>query len=221
VLIANLVPLVMPIALWVMVSEKPKSREVFATIIAMSGVAIMVSSDLFRSGSLREALTAQTSYLRGDLLAFAAMCMLAVYLVLAKRNKAVPSIWLYIVPVYAVAGVMCLPLAVILHGTPPSLDLKQTGLFLALVILPTVMGHTLLNIAMWWFRGQVVSIFNLFQFTFTGVMAYLILNGEMPTRALYLAATTIVTAVVILVWPKKSPAVELTYTEPVLQTQES
>jgi hypothetical protein len=52
-------------------------------------------------------------------------------------------------------------------------------------------------------------------------MAYLILNGEMPTRALYLAATTIVTAVVILVWPKKSPAVELTYTEPVLQTQES
>ena len=150
------------------------------------------------------------------------MCMLTVYLVLAKRNKAVPSIWLYIVPVYAVAGVMCLPLAVMLHGSPPRLDLEQTGLLLALVILPTVMGHTLLNIAMWWFRGQVVSIFNLFQFTFTGVMAYLILDGEMPTNALYVAAATVVTAVVILVWSKKEKTLEPTdCTKPIMATQES
>ncbi|MAX26741.1 MAG: hypothetical protein CMJ19_19790 [Phycisphaeraceae bacterium] len=221
-LIANLVPLVMPIALWLMVSEKPKSRELFATVIAMTGVGVMVSYDLFESGSLLEALTEQRSYLRGDLLAFSAMCMLTVYLVLAKRNKAVPSIWLYIVPVYAVAGVMCLPLAVMLHGSPPRLDLEQTGLLLALVILPTVMGHTLLNIAMWWFRGQVVSIFNLFQFTFTGVMAYLILDGEMPTNALYVAAATVVTAVVILVWSKKEKTLEPTdCTKPIMATQES
>lgn len=197
-LIANLVPLVMPLALWLLVKEKARFSEILATLIAMSGLLLMMVDDL----------NMDASYLRGDVLALAAMGMLTVYLVLAKHHKRLPSIWLYVVPVYAVAGVMCLPVAVVMHGAPPAINGREGMLLLGLVLLPTVLGHSLLNAAMWWFRGQVVSIFNLFQFTFAGVMAYWLLEGEMPTRALYVAAAMIVLALVVMLWPKHETVAE-------------
>lgn len=202
-LIANLVPLVMPVVLWLMVSEKPKAREVIATVIAMSGLSLMMSEDL----------QMDAQYLRGDILAFASMIMLTLYLVLAKRHRALPSIWLYVVPVYAAAGVICLPVAVMMHGMPATINVREILLLMGLVLIPTVLGHSLLNAAMWWFRGQVVSIFNLFQFTFAGAMAYWFLNGEMPTRGLYVTAGMIIVAVVVLVWPKRAPVTEAAMAE--------
>jgi drug/metabolite transporter (DMT)-like permease len=198
-LIANLVPLVMPAMLWVLVREKAKASELLATMIAMSGLLLMMVDDL----------KMDAAYLRGDGLALAAMAMLTVYLVLAKRHRTLPSIWLYVVPVYAVAGVMCLPVAVLMHGAPPAVNGREGLLLLGLVLLPTVLGHSLLNAAMWWFRGQVVSIFNLFQFTFAGVMAYLLLDGEMPTRSLYLAAAMIMLALIVMLWPQRAKTVDV------------
>jgi len=56
-----------------------------------------------------------------------------------------------------------------------------------LALIPTVLGHSIINWAFKQFRGQVVSTLSLTQFIFAGIIGYLVL-GEKPTPAFYAAA---------------------------------
>ncbi len=64
---------------------------------------------------------------------------------------------------------------------------RDVLLILGLGIIPTVIGHSLVNNAMKHFRGQIVSIINMGQFVFAGIMAFL-LWGEVPAKTFYVAA---------------------------------
>ena len=57
----------------------------------------------------------------------------------------------------------------------------------ALVLLPTLLGHTLFNNAMRYFRGQLVALAAMCQFVFATPMAYLYF-GEQPSWTFYPAA---------------------------------
>jgi drug/metabolite transporter (DMT)-like permease len=48
-------------------------------------------------------------------------------------------------------------------------------------------GHSLINYAMKHFRGQLVSIINMGQFVFAGIMAYF-LFAEVPAPSFYVAS---------------------------------
>ena len=64
-------------------------------------------------------------------------------------------------------------------------------LILGLGIIPTVVGHSLVNYAMKHFRGQIVSIINMGQFVFAGMMAYLFFD-EVPRWTFYIASALLV-----------------------------
>ena len=70
---------------------------------------------------------------------------------------------------------------------------RDVLLILGLGIIPTVVGHSLVNYAMKHFRGQIVSIINMGQFIFAGLMAYL-LWGEVPAPTFFFAAVLLVLA---------------------------
>lgn len=59
-----------------------------------------------------------------------------------------------------------------------------------LAVIPTILGHSILNYSLKHFRGQVVSIINGLQFVFAAVMAYLIF-AEAPHLVFYPTALLI------------------------------
>jgi drug/metabolite transporter (DMT)-like permease len=184
-LIVNMMPIVMPFLLYFVVREKVTRLELAGSAFALAGVALLGSADFRVSGEC----------LFGDAMCFVSMTMLAVYMVLARRNRDFPTLWLYVPPLYLVAGTACiavgLPLA-ITTGAPLRLESPlEILLILGLGLIPTVIGHTIINYSMKHFRGQMVSIAALGEFIFAGVMAYFV-YGEVPVKAFYAAAVLVV-----------------------------
>ncbi|MEQ8849471.1 DMT family transporter [Botrimarina sp.] len=193
-LIVNLTPLATPFLLAALSHERVTPREWAATALAMGGLAILFASDFH--------LTPDTLW--GDVVCLASMLLLATYLVLAKRFRHHPTTLLYVTPLYAIAGAIGLALSPLARSTTP-VDWRQEWLWVALlVLLPTVLGHSLINQAMRSMRGQLVSVINMSQFVFAGLMAWAAL-GERPTVAFYPAAALVAAAGVLVAAPRRRP----------------
>jgi drug/metabolite transporter (DMT)-like permease len=183
-LIVNMVPLAMPFFLFFVAGERIARRELLATALGLTGVAVLSAGDL-RSGDVA-----------GDLVCFASMLLFALYLSLGRRNRDIPSIWLYVVPLYAIAGLACLAVAAGRLSSFFELPAREWLLLLALAVVPTIFGHSLLNGAMKHFRGNVVSVCNVGQFVFAGALAWVVFR-ELPKAEFWPAALLVVAAAVI------------------------
>ena len=197
-LVVNLMPLAMPIVLWTIYRERINRREVFATAVAMLGLALLLGGDF----------AVNPDFLLGDFTALLTMLFLTVYLVLARRFSELPSIWLYVVPMYAVGGVvMGLAGLVVADDYVPS-GVAEWWPVLGLALLPTVIGHSTLNWCMQRIRGQIVALVNLMHPLFAGVIGFFAFD-ETPTGLFYVAAVLLVSAAAIVVFgPKTDMTVE-------------
>jgi drug/metabolite transporter (DMT)-like permease len=187
-LIVNLVPLAMPFFLFWLAREPVTRREAAATAIALCGVVILTASDL----------SLKSTYFAGDLICLGSMLFYALYMALGRRNRTFPSVWLYLVPLYGIAAVASMAVALLFVNPIQPYSAREVGLILGLGIVPTVIGHSLLNRSMRVFRGQIVSIVNMGQFVFAGLMAY-VLWQEVPRWSFYLASLLLACSVVIVV----------------------
>lgn len=186
-IIVNLVPLAMPLLLWLMFGERLQRREWLATLVAVSGLALLASDTLRLS----------VGYLVGDAICLVSMLLLALYLALARRYTSLPSIWLYVVPVYAVAGVISLIAAPLFGPVTPTLDAWNVLMVLSLAAVSTVVGHSALNFAMQHMRGQTVGVMTLAQFIVAGVIAYW-LYDEVPSMLFYPASALMVAGMIMV-----------------------
>ena len=186
-LIVNLVPIALPFFLLWLARERINAAEIAGTVLAILGLATLSVKDALAGGG-RPA---------GDAVCFASMLLFALYLALGRRNRDFPSIWLYVIPVYGQAALICLLVALPRMRTFEVGSAREWALMAGLAAIPTVCGHSLLNAAMRRIRGQIVSLCNVSQFVFAGVMGFL-LFGEVP-RALFYAASAIVVAGVAIV----------------------
>ncbi len=192
-LIVSLVPLAMPIVLWVMLRERISHRERIATAVASAGLVILAITDF----------DASPAWLLGDMVCFGSMALMAVYLVYSRKNADGTSLWLYLVPLYAVSGLLCLAAGALLEGGYwPSSGYQGTQL-LAIAVVPMVIGHSILNWGMRVFSGQHVALVNLLQFVFAGLLAYW-LYAETPHLSFVLTATTITLAAAWVISARQS-----------------
>jgi drug/metabolite transporter (DMT)-like permease len=194
-LIVNLVPIVMPFYLAVLAREHVTRREIVGTAVALVGLALLAGSDY----------TLSRDHFRGDVICFISMLLFASYLALARRNRHVPSVWLYLVPLYAIAGLACAVASLVLRR-PLAIGTSRNAAFVVgLALVPTILGHSTLNYAMKHLRGQVVGIVNLGQFVFAGTMGYLLLQ-EIPTPFFYPASALLVAGAWVVVTDPHAPA---------------
>ena len=181
-LIVNLVPIAMPFLMLVMVHEKLTRGELLGTVLAIGGLLLLSAADY----------KLDREHFWGDVLCFVSMLLFAFYLALARKNRHFQSTWLYVVPLYYVAGIFCFIVALFFVNPVKPYPMREIGLVLALGIIPTVVGHSILNHSLKHLRGQVVSIVNMGQFIFAGIMAYIFLE-EIPVLSFYLACVLVVT----------------------------
>lgn len=186
-LIANFIPVVMPVVALLLLRERASACELAATAIGVGGVAFLAVGDL------------AGGHLAGNALCVLAMVSLAVYLALSRRlNRG--SLWLYVTPLYAIAGALCAGAALLVEGPPPMPGAGEAVLVCALACVPTVIGHSLLNRAMGILRPQAVSVAALGNVPFAAAMAW-ILWRELPTPAFWVAGIACVIAIAMVVAP--------------------
>jgi drug/metabolite transporter (DMT)-like permease len=194
-IIVNTLPAVTPILVYFMTRELVTRRELAGTAVALSGVVLLaVGSARFSPDTLL-----------GDGLALGSMLFLAVYLVLARRNNRGQPIVVYLFPMYLSAGVLCLAATLVLR---PDFDAPTTVNVLAtlwLAAVPTVIGHSLVNLSMRRLPSQLVTLSQLTQFVYATILAYL-LFGEVPRPVFFPAAAMIALGVVIVIGARRRKA---------------
>ncbi len=194
-LIANLTPVAMPFFVLLFFRERINRTEIYGTLFTLLGLVILTGSTLQVS---------QTSFL-GDVICFGSMLAFACYLALGRKNGARISLWLYMVPLYTIAGLICLVCALPFVNPIKSYTLANVLYMLGLGLIPTVFGHTILNYSLKHFRGQVVSVTNLGQPLFSGFLGFLIFR-EVPGLLFYIAAGFIVAGVLIVLFAARRMA---------------
>ena len=176
-IIVSLVPLALPVLMWGMFGEVLQKREWIATLLALAGLAVLALDGMRMSAE----------HLLGDAICLLSMVLFALYLAMARRFRNLQSLWLYLVPVYAVAGISSLILAPLFGPVMPDMTTNNIIMVFSLAVVSTVIGHSSLNFAMQHMRGQTVGIMTLAQFIFAGVLAY-VLYREIPSLLFYPAS---------------------------------
>jgi drug/metabolite transporter (DMT)-like permease len=193
-LIVNMVPVVMPLLLFFILNERITRPEGIGTVAAITGVLLLGIGDFNLS----------SEYALGDAVRFLSMLFYAFYLIFARKNRDLPSIYLYVVPVYLLAGLFCLAIALVFQLTGQEVvwfgpDVRNEWIsILGLALVPTVFGHSIINWALRTIRGQAVVIINLAQFIFAGIMGFLLLH-EVPHAVFYVASLMVVAGAVIVI----------------------
>lgn len=187
-LTVNLVPVLMPFLVWLLLRERITPGELLGSAVALAGVAWLAL------GKHDETVTTP----RGIAFCCGSIAFCAAYLAMGRRFGRGRSIVVYIVPLYAVAGVLCATYAAIVREPLPPITWREAGIVLCAVIFPTVIGHTATNYAMVHLPSQVVSMSNPLQAAVIAIAAIPIL-GEYPTPALILPALLIIAGVIVVV----------------------
>lgn len=193
-LIVNLTTVAMPFVMFFLNRERITRGEVIGSMIALAGVGLQVAGELSITGSSAA----------GDLVCFVAMILYCLYLAFGRRNGMGRNLWLYVVPLYYIAGVLCVMTALLTPGIPlPPINQTEVAMLVCLGLVPTVMGHSIMNWCIKSMRGQVVSTANLFQFAFAGVLAFFMLS-ETPKPLFYPMCVLIVIGSIIVIRSHRS-----------------
>jgi drug/metabolite transporter (DMT)-like permease len=188
-LIVNMVPVIMPIFLFAFSREIINTKEIIGTVFAISGVIILGLTD-FRFSK---------EFLHGDLICFLSMILFTLYLALARKNKDHESMFLYVVPLYFIAGLFSMAIAIFFINPVKPYTTDNILYIVGLGLIPTVIGHSILNYSMKHFRGQLVSIVNLSQFIFAGIMGYFFLD-EVVRINFYISGFLVAGGAFIVIW---------------------
>ncbi len=186
-LLVNLAPAIVPLFSAALLGERVARHEVAGAFLGLMGVGWLVAGDFHLS---------RTTF-AGDLLCLGSMVFFAAYLVLGRRNRGVPGVWLYVVPLYATAALVCVPFAVSRSPGGP-FDWREAAWTGGLALGPTVIGHSALMAAVRRLRSQTVTLANLTQFLFAGAVDWMV-SGHLPSPRFYPAAALLVAGAVLAV----------------------
>jgi len=189
-LIVNMVPLAMPF----LARDGITRNEIIGTVIGMAGIIFLGTADLHIGWD---------TFL-GDIICFASMLFFASYLAISRRSRDVADIWIFIVPVYAVAGLFCLAVTPFFVNPIQAYSTWEILMIAGLAVVPTILGHSSLLYCMKHLRSQVVAIGTLGQFIFAGIMAFFMLS-EIPGWPFYLASALLLTGAIIAIRATPDP----------------
>lgn len=187
-LIINLTPAVMPFLAYFLIREHVNRREILGTCVALVGVVILSWN----------AFSIDADYLWGNIVCFASMVTFAAYLAFGRINKDFPSIWLYMVPIYAIAALCCLIYSFFTLDSIALGSWEEAGWMLAMAVFPTTLGHVTLNRSLRYFTAQTFAVVNLHQFVSAGILGWLIFADLPPSTFFFAAALCISGAVIVI-----------------------
>ncbi|KXB06845.1 hypothetical protein AKJ52_01490 [candidate division MSBL1 archaeon SCGC-AAA382C18] len=157
--------------------EETTKKGYFGIIIALAGITIMAFSDYRVSGWS----------LFGDFLAITGMVLVSGYIIKGRQMRKKLSVVPYVFIVYGFSSIF---LAIFSIGVPQTFQIypaREYILFLALAIIPTMMGHTVYNWTLKFVKARIASISLLGEPIGSSILAFIILS-EVPPRLTIIGA---------------------------------
>jgi len=187
VILVNAAPVFVAVLSHFWLREKVSPKGWAGTVIAFAGVIAIAMSDV---GTGEENLL-------GDTLALIGAVALALYLLTGRRLRQRLSLFLYVVPVYAVSALVLI-LVCIGTGVPlEGYSVHELLLFLLLAVVPMILGHTVYNWALKYVQAPTVSV-SLLGEPLGAVLLAAAFLGEVP-KALTLVGGAVVLTGIYLV----------------------
>jgi probable blue pigment (indigoidine) exporter len=128
-------PIMVMLIAWGLIRERPRAASLAGAAVGVAGVALLV----LRSGVSVDPIGVAAS--------FGAVVMSSVGFVLVKRWKPPVDLLTFTAWQLVAGGLVLLPIALLVEGAPPPLDLRAVGGFLYLGLFGTVLAYVV------WFRG--------------------------------------------------------------------
>ena len=166
--------------------EKGSWRAVLAAVFTLAGIVVIAGQDLHFAGGK----------LAGDLLALAGALFFTFYVFIARSLRKHIDIIPYLIYVYFAATAV-LFLLLIVSSTPPiNYPLRVHGFMLLLALIPTGIGHSLINWAARKIEAYKVNFSVLGEPVFASVLAFFIFAEE-PYGWFYFGALFILVGIVL------------------------
>jgi len=188
VLLVNTAPLFTLFFSWWFLGERASKAVLIAMAVALTGAALIAAGDWGDGGA---------ASLKGDALAVAGAVTMSLYHVIGRGLRDALPLPAYVLGVWSTAAATLAVLAatarVPVFGFPP----RTFALFLALAVVPTVVGHGLVNRSLRHIPAPTVGLFLLGEPIAASILAYAVF-GENP-GALTIAGGVLVLAALALV----------------------
>jgi drug/metabolite transporter (DMT)-like permease len=189
VLLVNTTPLFTVAMAWTFLGEAASPRVLAAIALALVGAVVIAASDWSGGGS---------QPLLGDALAMLGALALSIYHVIGRGLRAALPLDAYIFAVWTTAAVvlalLCAGVGVSLTAYPP----RSFAVFLALALVPTLLGHGLVNRSLRALPAPTVGLFLLGEPVGATLLAALLL-GETPGAGTLAGGAVILAALVLVV----------------------
>lgn len=168
--LVTLQPIFVILGAYLFLGEKVSRKALFAVLIAIGGSILIGVSDFKIGGSA----------LWGDFLALSGGILIAGYVIIGRSLRGRLSLIAYTFIVYS-SCTLFLILMDLVSGTPLApYPLREWGLFLAMALIPTIMGHSLLNWNLKYLPASTVSMSVLGEPIVASILAAILFN-ELPT----------------------------------------
>lgn len=199
----------------------PTRLELLGALLAFAGVVVLMvlrgvlpAFDAADGAPSPSALVREHS-LAGDAAELVAAVLIAVYLAVGRRVRAWCPLWAYVFPITACAAVAAGVVAVAMDGADPvgvhpAALLGWTsrpdlfGLSLGAALVPGILGHTLVNLALKRVHPLVVSTTQLLQPLLSGAFGFAVGVQGVPSPATLLACPVILAGIACTILGSRS-----------------
>ncbi len=188
VLFVSMHPLFVIVASRVFFGEAISSRAVLGSLVALTG-AIIISGGSFQAGE---------GTLPGDLLALTGAVMMTGYLMVGRSLRANYSTLPYTFMIYGIAAAALTVLALTTRTPLYPYSGFTFMLFVAMAIIPTIMGHSVFNWALKRFSATLISLLFLGEPVGASLLAWFILL-EQPGPIFFPGAAMVLLGLALVV----------------------
>lgn len=180
-----------------LLNERGGWRAVVAVVITIAGVALIVWQDF----------GFEIEHVWGDLLSLASALFVTLYIFIARLLRQRIELMPYLMMVYGSAALTLI--IVNLFGNYPIVDypIKIHFLMLLLAIIPTGIGHSLLNWSARRIEVYKVNIASLGELVLASLMAYIFFS-EKPFGLFYVGAIMILGGILLAISERRAPVVD-------------
>ncbi|HUG55177.1 MAG TPA: DMT family transporter [Vicinamibacteria bacterium] len=188
VLLVNTTPLFTLGFAWWFLAERASAAVLGAIGLALAGAALIAAGDWGRGAAS----------LKGDVLAVLGAVTLSLYHVIGRGLREALPLPAYVLGVWATAAATLFVLAAVARVPLGGYPWPTYGYFVALALVPTVLGHGLVNRSLRRIAAPTVGLFLLGEPIGAALLAYVVF-GEVPAPLTVAGGVFVLSALVLLV----------------------
>ncbi len=174
VILVSVHPAMVALAGYFFLGDKIPKRFFLSMTLVLMGTAAIASESI-------TAFTEGSTELRGAMMALGGAAMMAGYLLVGRRLRQSLTTTIYVSGTYSAAAFLLFLTAIITRTALTGYPVQEYLLFIALAIIPTLLGHTVFNWALKKVRASLISLLYLGEPLGATLLAFFILR-ELPTN---------------------------------------